>query len=76
MKIGKTQFANYLGINRSNVKKHYQAYLDMAENKTDFLTVFDVIKIDKLPPEVTCCMLDITDFKTKKAVKIYYNGLF
>ncbi|WP_417443760.1 hypothetical protein [Joostella sp.] len=59
MKILKTQLANYLGVSYPTALKHYQTYLDILELKRNYLTPFDIAKVDAIPIEIVCKRMSI-----------------
>jgi hypothetical protein len=70
MRISNQQLADYIGVHVSNVKKHKQTYLDILETSRKYLTIFDIIKIDDVPVDVVCCMMNIYDKKVIKACEL------
>lgn len=48
MIVSKKQLANYLGVSYPTALKKYQMYLDLKSSKKDFLTAFDIAKLDDL----------------------------
>jgi len=73
MRITQKELANYLGCHRTRVKKKYNAYIDALNLKRDYLTIYDVAKIDDLPPTVVALTIGVTDKNVLKACKIYEN---
>ena len=57
MRITKKELANYLGIHRTNVKHHYQGYLDALQiTKRDYITVYDIAQVDDVSPVIVAKM--------------------
>ncbi|OUS02886.1 hypothetical protein A9Q86_02225 [Flavobacteriales bacterium 33_180_T64] len=74
MRVTRKQLANYIGINVSNVTKHYQAYLDALGTKRNYLTIFDIATLDNIPANVVCDLLHITDKSILKACETFQNN--
>lgn len=66
MRVSRKDLANYLDIHPTRVKKHYQAYLDALELKRNYLTVFDIAKVDDISADLVAKIISID--KRKLAV--------
>ncbi|MEH6704725.1 MULTISPECIES: hypothetical protein [Galbibacter] len=60
MKILKKELALYLGIHPQNVGKYYQSYIDILGLKRNWLTPYDIAKVDEIPVQIVCERLNIT----------------
>lgn len=70
MRLKKTDLANYLGITRNAVPKHYQYYLDVLGLKRKYLTFADVAKVDNVKPVVVAVACGVTDRNIIKALEL------
>ncbi|MCQ0113031.1 hypothetical protein [Zhouia amylolytica] len=52
MRVLRKDLSIYLGITAQKVKKHYDWYLDVLNLDRNYLTVFDVAKVDNIPVHV------------------------
>lgn len=71
MRLKKNDLANYLGVHPSNVRKHYQYYLDVLDLKRKYLTFVDVAKVDGLKPVVVARACGVTDRNTLAALELH-----
>lgn len=69
LRISRKMLAHYLGIHPNNVKRHYQFYLDVLEIKRNYLTIYDVSKVDNVPPLVVAELCGETNTNILKAIK-------
>lgn len=75
MRVTKKDLQNYLGCAKSTANKRYQAYLDALNiTKRNYLTVFDIAKIDDLKPQYVAKIMGFDDGLVQKILILNKYG--
>jgi len=65
MRVRKSDLAEYLERNVRHINKAYQGYLDALGLKRNYLTVFDVAKIDDIEPYLVAKLMHFSKDKVE-----------